>query len=116
MNTIPFTTPSWWKDFPPHWMKQDVKEVFRYVAPGQLFAREANDACHFVWAYFGDGQPAESIGDDVDSAAQILIERGYLAEAEKITLSRDCGEDFAAHRLAFTATGSQLHAELSKED
>ncbi|SES06629.1 hypothetical protein [Lentzea albida] len=116
MNTIPFPTPSWWKNFPPAWMKEDVKEVFRYVAPGQAYAREANDACFFVWVYFGDGRPAESVGDDVDSATQVLIERGYLAEAERITLTRDCGEPFPAHRLVFTPAGSQLHEQLSKED
>lgn len=116
MNTVKATYPSNWNDFPPRWMKEDVKEVFRYVAPGQLYAREANDACYFVWVYFGDGQSAESIGDDVDSAAGILIERGYLIEAEKITLTRDCGEDFTAARLAFTAAGSQLHEQLAKEE
>lgn len=116
MNRIPFPAPSWWKDFPPAWMKEDVKEVFRYVAPGQLYAREAYDACFFLWVDFGDGEPAESIGDDVDSAAWILIERGYLTYTDKVTLSRECGEDFAALRLVFTTAGSQLHEQLAEED
>ncbi|WP_143139058.1 hypothetical protein [Lentzea waywayandensis] len=108
--------PSWFQDFPPVWMKDDVKEVFRYVAPGQLYARENNETCHFVWVYFHDGQPAEPIGDDVDSAAWILIERGYLTEAEKTTLGRDCGEDFTAARLVFTPAGTQLHEQLTREE
>lgn len=116
MNKIPMTYPSNWNDFPPAWMREDVSEVLRYVGPGHLYAREAHDACFFVWVYFGDGQPAEPLGDDEDSAAGILIERGYLVEAEKITLTRDCGESFTAARLALTASGSQLHEQLAKEE
>jgi hypothetical protein len=106
--------PSWWKDFPPDWMKPEVHTVFDLVSSGTLYTRTGPAEHGYGWVKPESGQTAHYAGDDTSETAHILAERGYLLWAEPAELTNESGESFTADRMVFTPAGRQLNDQLNK--
>lgn len=111
MNKVPMTYPSDWNDFPPAWMKPDVRHVLGLAASGVLWTAVSN--LDFGWTRTEDARPCVPITDDQSSTAAILVERGYLCFGDRVTLIKECGETFTAEVVALTTTGRALYYRLN---